>query len=411
MADQHHLEMIKKGVEALNSWRAGRQSVLLLDLSDSELQGLNLQGADLKGAYLKGANLREANLQTADLTNAILEGVDLQGANLNGAECSQVNLEGANLSRAKLGNINLTNANLLRANVEETHLIGAKLMGSNLCEATLHLAKLIGANLQGALLVASDLRGADLTGANLEHAILIEANLENCILEGARLYGAMIHQEGFSLLPNDIREVQGNAIRVVGSRLKGTIIRSIEFPPEYHEAGVSILNYFGTVLRQKYPEKKVKVRIEQDGLKVTMIVETEEGDREAIERTLDEYGRVVLNQIPAIKLLEDPLQAMALEHKLEMANMEIRQAHEMLGFVKGQYEKRIVALEEDQRWFRQHVSGLLLHSGDLVSLAKDALRRDQGFLGGMAVQTESIRHEVSTLSNRLDTLRGCPRGH
>ncbi len=25
------------------------------------------------------------------------------------------------------------------------------------------------------------------------------------------------------------------------------IIRSIEFPPEYHQAGISILNYFGTI--------------------------------------------------------------------------------------------------------------------------------------------------------------------
>ena len=40
---------------------------------------------------------------------------------------------------------------------------------------------------------------------------------------------------------------------------KEKIIRSIEFPPEYLQSGLSILNYFSTVVKQKYPDKLVKI--------------------------------------------------------------------------------------------------------------------------------------------------------
>lgn len=71
------------------------------------------------------------------------------------------------------------------------------------------------------------------------------------------------------------------------------INRSIEFPPEYHQAGLGILSYFGTVLREKYPHHNAKVKIEQDGLRVRLIIESENGDREVIEKALQEYEMVV----------------------------------------------------------------------------------------------------------------------
>jgi hypothetical protein len=71
------------------------------------------------------------------------------------------------------------------------------------------------------------------------------------------------------------------------------IIRSIEFPPEYHQAGLTILNYFGTLINQRYPEIPVTVRIEQEGLKVRLTIQTPGGHREIVEQTLQAYGLVV----------------------------------------------------------------------------------------------------------------------
>ena len=74
---------------------------------------------------------------------------------------------------------------------------------------------------------------------------------------------------------------------------KNGIVREIEFSPEHYQAGLSILGYFGSILRQKYSDSSLKVKIIQDNMIVRMIIETPEGKREELEKTLTEYGRVI----------------------------------------------------------------------------------------------------------------------
>lgn len=123
------------------------------------------------------------------------------------------------------------------------------------------------------------------------------------------------------------------------------IIRSIEFPPEWREAGTSILMYFNHVLKLKYPNVKVKVRIEQDGLTLRMIIHTPTGYKESIESTIQEYGMVVTGQLPAEIFLSDPFEVMALKNKLEIANLELRQARDLLSFMQNNNQKRVESLE------------------------------------------------------------------
>jgi HSP20 family molecular chaperone IbpA len=121
--------------------------------------------------------------------------------------------------------------------------------------------------------------------------------------------------------------------------------RSIEFPPEYWEAGTSILSYFSRVLRVKYPSQKIKVRIEQEGLNLRMIIETPTGEKEKIEKTLEEYGLVVTGKIQAESFLSDPFEAMALKNKLEIADLELRQTKTLLDFTRDNSQQRIESLE------------------------------------------------------------------
>lgn len=51
-------------------------------------------------------------------------------------------------------------------------------------------------------------------------------------------------------------------------RDNSVIDRCIQFPPEYHQAGLDILNYFGTYLREQYPEENASVRIEHRALRL-----------------------------------------------------------------------------------------------------------------------------------------------
>ncbi|MBE9016262.1 helix-turn-helix transcriptional regulator [Chroococcidiopsidales cyanobacterium LEGE 13417] len=121
--------------------------------------------------------------------------------------------------------------------------------------------------------------------------------------------------------------------------------RSIEFPPEYWEAGTSILSYFNRVLNVKYPNKKIKVKIEQEGLMLRMIIDTPTGEREEIEKTLEEYGMVVTGKLQPERFLTDPFEAMALKNKLEIADLELRQTRNLLDFTRDNSQQRIESLE------------------------------------------------------------------
>lgn len=117
---------------------------------------------------------------------------------------------------------------------------------------------------------------------------------------------------------------------------KKLLTRSIEFPPEYHQAGISILNYFGTVLRKKYPNIQAKIKIEQDGLKVSMIVDPGNGTPEIIERALDDYGLVVSGKIAPEEFTDDRLLMIELKGKLRSAYNEIETQKELLKYQHDQ---------------------------------------------------------------------------
>jgi len=151
-------------------------------------------------------------------------------------------------------------------------------------------------------------------------------------------------------------------------RDQGVIEKSIVFPQEYYQAGVSILSYFGEVLRQKHPSLRAKVRIEQEGLKVRLHIETAAGDKEIIEKTLQEYAVVIAEQAPPESLLDGKLQIAALQQKLELANMEIRYNQQLLALTEGSYAARVGDLQEQVSFFRNFMGKQLKQLGTSQSL-------------------------------------------
>ena len=118
MADAEHVEIVKKGVEAINAWREEHYP-LGMDLYAAYLYEADLTGANLGGANLGRANLDEANLSGADLSGATLSRARLCGANLLGAELRMADLREANLSGAELSLADLTEADLDEAVFDE----------------------------------------------------------------------------------------------------------------------------------------------------------------------------------------------------------------------------------------------------------------------------------------------------
>jgi Pentapeptide repeats (8 copies) len=136
MANDEHVAMLKKGVDAWNAWRSENPDIRP-DLSNADLREANLRGADLSEANLSEASLFEANLSEANLWRANLLGAFLGeanpgGANLRGAHLSWANLMKANLSQADLSEASLTKASLGVANLRGANLSEANLGGADL---------------------------------------------------------------------------------------------------------------------------------------------------------------------------------------------------------------------------------------------------------------------------------------
>jgi uncharacterized protein YjbI with pentapeptide repeats len=108
-----------------------------LDLSYTDLRGVNLQGANLKYTNLYQSNLAGVNLTGANLEGAILTATNLSGANLHFTNLGGAILSAANLDKANLSNANLQGANLYLASLQGAVLNDAVLHGANLREARL----------------------------------------------------------------------------------------------------------------------------------------------------------------------------------------------------------------------------------------------------------------------------------
>jgi len=122
------------------------------------------------------------------------------------------------------------------------------------------------------------------------------------------------------------------------------IERSIEFKPEHYQAGLGILNYFGTVMRKKYPEQNAKVRIEQDDYTVRLVVESANGDKEIIERAFDEFGLVIHRDMQAEQFYDNYLDVAELKTKLGIFESELKFQHQLVEM----QENRIIELKQDK---------------------------------------------------------------
>ncbi len=127
-----------------------------------------------------------------------------------------------------------------------------------------------------------------------------------------------------------------------------SIIRQLEFSETHKQAGISILSYFANVLKQKQPSVIACIKIEQSESVIRMIIETPEGSKEIVEKTLEGYVEVVTDKIKPEDFFENPLHIMELKHKLEISKLEIRQKEEILRISERQrsaLEDRVANLE------------------------------------------------------------------
>ncbi|RED91328.1 hypothetical protein [Marinoscillum furvescens] len=121
--------------------------------------------------------------------------------------------------------------------------------------------------------------------------------------------------------------------------IQTVVDRCIEFPPEYHQAGLNILNFFGTYLREQYPDEDAKVKIEQDGLHVRLIIEKEDGKSEIIEKALHEYELIVTGKETPEKFTQNDKLVLEIKNELRIAKYRIESQQDIINVQAGQIEK------------------------------------------------------------------------
>ncbi len=165
------------------------------------------------------------------------------------------------------------------------------------------------------------------------------------------------------------RMIQITMYRSLGIDLK----REIEFSPEHKQAGLQILSYFQETLNQKYPDDNVTVRIGQKGNTVTMEIETPDGETQKFEKALEDYGLVVTGKKPVNEYLEDPLDIMQLEFRLQNISTELEFTNKLLTT-----KDQIIASQASTiEYFQSELSKQLIagreHTSEIIKLASKAL--------------------------------------
>jgi hypothetical protein len=172
------------------------------------------------------------------------------------------------------------------------------------------------------------------------------------------------------------------------------IVREITFPPEYQQAGLSILSYFSTVLQDKYPDVPATISIQQHPDVVTLIITLPDGTQDRVSKTLNEYGLVVTGKISPREFIDDDIRALALQQKLELAHMEVRQTRELLKVQDSYATKRIESLEVEIRNLHLLLSREFTSRENLQSGLLDLASRLAA--GHISEQTSSLLQNLAT---------------
>lgn len=145
----------------------------------------------------------------------------------------------------------------------------------------------------------------------------------------------------FELEETGIADIlKGHFPDLVKQDFPGPIIRSMDFPDEYREAGVQILSYFGRVLRQRFPEMPSEVSVSQQGDQITLIVKMPGDRRNEVKETLIGFGNVVMGGAEPEDFESDPEELRRLRKELEFAELRIQHELQIRG-IQSEELKRL----------------------------------------------------------------------
>lgn len=140
------------------------------------------------------------------------------------------------------------------------------------------------------------------------------------------------------------------------------IVKSISFKSEHQKAGITILQNFGNLLNEKYPDGGVAFTIKQEGLKVVMVIDHPEGEKESVEDYLNRYGLVVTGKIPPEDFSSDPIMVLDLKRQLIQIESDLKWADEKqlaLTNTINKQDNEIERLSNQIKYFQNQLTDVL----------------------------------------------------
>ena len=281
--------------------------------------------ADLSNCDLTGHNFRNKVLIKAIFRGSILANTDFTSSN-----CSWADFRKSDISNSTLCSAKFQYATFIHANLENTDLTNACFKNSvfkmtNLAGAIIHNTSFIQARL-----INIDFSNVTIDDSDLSGALLLNSkNIDSDIWSDVVLSGIITDALSVKDIPIEGRKKYGYSFVLVQPY---AIIRTLEIPRKYKQAGLSVLTYFARILEQKYPNQEIGFSINQQGKKVTLIVETDKAHKSIVEATLDLYENVANSNISPEDFMHTPAEILELRTQLRIAETQVSFYKDMMHF-------------------------------------------------------------------------------
>ncbi len=192
---------------------------------------------------------------------------------------------------------------------------------------------------------------------------------------------------------------------------ENSLTKSIFFKRQYQKSGLSILQNFGNLLNEKYPNDDVAFSLKQEGLKITMVIEHPKGEKEVVEDYLNSYGLVVTGKITPEEFSNEPIVVLDLKRQLIQLESDLKWSNEkqqlLTNTISGQ-DKQIDTLSTQLEYFQNQLSNVLsnqhIEIKSLVNLLKNGNSQSKLLIQPLidSINKEDIQETQKALTNIKD---------
>lgn len=434
--DFHSTRTLMQGVLLENSIfdRCRLDGVLLQGaiLEKSEIINSVLTKIRLKGAHLEKCRIKKTRINLSYLRSIRFDKSEIDTTNFSGSFCDrasfiQTRIFDSNFSRTYLIKTNFSDSVIKESTFNKSKLRKSKFENSKIIDCTFKNTIFSHSHINKSLIEDSSFEGSncsftdfsntkfirvDLKNVNFDNSNLTNISFQATDVSGASFKNIILDQNTYNLLPPWVIDKFGDSFSLIDSIEKlSEIKKSIYFEPEYRQAGIGILSYFSNVLESVYPNKDIRFKIEQNPPIVSLVIETPEGDLiEKIEKTLEDYGDVVLGNLSIEEFTDDHELTIGLEKELEYTKLRLEL--ELKSVLLEEKKQQIVELYKLLNISLKKEATILINNenrnmgGDTYNAEQVAIQGPNAHADNITLSFDSKYADIDfdRLSKELDTL-------